>query len=67
MHSGDPGHAYLLNKILCYTFMLNLNVILVNKVLAAKVSKEENNQISAFLPSLPDQVLLMHHITITVK
>lgn len=66
MHSRDPGYAYLLNKILCYTFLLNLNIILVNKVLAAKVSKEENNQISAFLPSLL-KVLLMYHIPITVE
>jgi len=45
--------------------MLNLNFSLVIKVQAAEVSKEENTQISALLPSFL-KVLLMHHITITV-
>lgn len=64
--SAVPGESFF-NKCFCYIFALNLSFILVIiRIEAMKVSKEENNQIPLALVLGLLKLLLKHCMKITV-
>lgn len=60
-----PGEPFL-NNFFVYVFVLNLSIILVIKIEAKKVCKEENKQILLALVLGLLKLFLKHYIKITV-